>query len=155
MNPALTSDTDGMIGMDERICYWAPNIAVKLPMTAAGLRALEVCSSMGITVAATVSFTVPQVIEVAESHRRGVQEADKARTAAGKCFAVIMVGRLDDYLRSCCEDSELAIGEEDIRMAELAVTKRARLLYEQRGYPHQIARGCAQGHISHNRIGGW
>jgi transaldolase len=96
VNPALASDTEGMIGMAERFHSWAPNIAVKLPVTAAGLRALEICCSMGITVTATVSFTVPQVVEVAESHLRGIEEADKLGRVAGKCFAAIMVGRLDE-----------------------------------------------------------
>ena len=53
------------LAMARRFHAWAPNIAVKLPVTAAGLDVLEDCIAEGITVTATVSFTVPQVVAVA------------------------------------------------------------------------------------------
>jgi len=52
----------------------------------------------------------------------------------GKCFAVIMIGRLDDYLREVAHDRRAQVSESDIRQAGLAVTKRAYSIYRQRGY---------------------
>ena len=134
VNPALAGDRESMMQMARRFHAWAPNIAVKLPVTAAGLDVLDDCAAEGITITATVSFTVPQVIAVAERYRRGLERARKANIKPGRCFAVIMIGRLDDYLRDVAHDSEAEVSESDIRQAGLAVTKRAYTLFQERGY---------------------
>jgi transaldolase len=95
---------------------------------------LEDCVAEGITVTATVSFTVPQVVAIAERHRAGIRRARENATEPGKCFAVIMIGRLDDYLREVAHDNQAAVGEQDIRQAGLAVTKRAYAIYRDRAY---------------------
>ena len=123
-----------MLAMASRFHRWAPNIAVKLPATAAGLDVLEDCIAAGITVTATVSFTVPQVVAIAERHRQGIARARAKGIEPGKCFAVIMIGRLDDYLREVAHDNQAPVSESDIRQAGLAVTKRAYAIYRERGY---------------------
>ena len=50
--------------------------------------------------AAKPGVTVPQVVAVAERHRCGSLRAHQQGVAPGRCFAVLMVGRLDDYLRA-------------------------------------------------------
>ncbi|MEK7751119.1 MAG: transaldolase family protein, partial [Acidobacteriota bacterium] len=134
VNPNRAGDRDSMLAMARRYAQWMPNIAVKLPATAAGMDVLEDCIAEGITVTSTVNFTVPQVITVAERHRQGIQRAAGNGVAPGKCFAVIMIGRLDDYLREIAHDSQAAVTESDIRQAGLAVTKRAYSIYKERGY---------------------
>ena len=134
VNPARAWDRETMELMAKRYHSWAPNIAVKLPVTAAGLDVLEDCTAQGITVTATVSFTVPQVVAVAERHRKGVARARRDGTRPGHCFAVIMIGRLDDYLRDVIVDRSEGVGEEDIRQAGLAVTKRAYAIFQERNY---------------------
>jgi transaldolase len=134
VNPVRAGDRECMLPMAKRLHAWAPNIAVKLPATGAGLDVLEDCVAEGITVTATVSFTVPQVIAIAERHRAGSLRARASGIEPGKCFAVIMIGRLDDYLREVAHDSQAAVSESDIRQAGLAVTKRAYSLYREREY---------------------
>jgi len=134
VNPARTADAKTMLAMARRFSAWAPNIAVKLPATATGLDVLEECAAEGITVTATVSFTVPQVLAVAERYRRGLARARAAGKATGRCFAVLMVGRLDDYLRDIAWDRNAGVSETDIQQAGLAVTKRAYALYKERRY---------------------
>lgn len=134
VNPSRAGDRECMRLMAQRFHTWAPNIAVKLPATAAGLDVLEDCIAQGITTTATVSFTVPQVIAIAERHRAGIARATQRGITPGKCFAVLMIGRLDDYLREIAHDCGAAISESDIRQAGLAVTKRAYAIYKDRGY---------------------
>ncbi len=134
VNPARAADRERMLSMARRFHAWARNIAVKLPATAAGLDVLEDCTAEGITATLTVSYTVPQVIAIAERHRQGIQRAKQNGVEPGKCFAVIMIGRLDDYLRDMAHDCEANISESDIRQAGLAVSKRAYSIYKQRGY---------------------
>jgi transaldolase len=134
VNPSKAGDREPMLAMARRFHQLAPNIAVKLPGTAAGLDVLEDCAAEGITCTLTISYTVPQVIATAERYRRGLERAKVKGIAPGKCFAVIMIGRLDDYLREVAHDSGAAVGEADIRQAGLAVTKRAYSIYRERGY---------------------
>lgn len=134
VNPGRAGDREAMMAMARRYHAWAPNIAVKLPVTAAALDVLEDCAAEGITVTATVSFTVPQVLAVAERYELGLARARKAGKKTGRCFPVLMIGRLDDYLREVAHDRKAAVEEADIRQAGLAVAKRAHTLFKQRGY---------------------
>lgn len=134
VNPLHAGDRECMFGMAKRLHAWAPNIAVKLPATGAGLDVLEDCVAEGITTTATVSFTVPQVLAIAERHRAGIARARANMVNPGKCFAVIMIGRLDDYLREVARDNQAAVTESDIRQSGLAITKRAYQIYQDRRY---------------------
>jgi transaldolase len=134
VNPARAGDRETMLAMARRYHAWTPNIAVKLPVTAAGLDVLEECVAEGITITATMSFTVPQVVTVAERHRRGAARAHTNDIVPGHCFAVIMIGRLDDYLRDVAWDNRVSVSESDIRQAGLAVSKRALNIFQAEGY---------------------
>jgi len=134
VNPARAAEREYMLSAARRFHAWAPNIAVKLPATAAGLDVLEDCTAEGITATLTISYTVPQVIAIAERHRQGIRRAKQAGREPGRCFAVIMIGRLDDYLRDVAHDHKANVSESDIRQAGLAVSKRAWSIYTERRY---------------------
>jgi transaldolase len=134
VNPSKPGSAEAMLPMARRLNEWAPNIAVKLPVTAAGLEVLEECAAEGITVTATVSFTVPQVVAVAERYMKGLERAKKAGVKPGQCFAVIMVGRIDDYLRDVAMDRNAHVLESDITQAGIAEIKRAYSIFKERGY---------------------
>src|SRR5262249_8782702 len=78
----------------------APNMQVKVPATAAGIRAAEDLTAAGVNVNATVSFTVPQVLAVAEAVERGLVRRDAAGEDTSLMAPVVtmMVGRLDDWI---------------------------------------------------------
>ena len=143
-----------MLSMARRFHRWAPNIAVKLPATRAGIDVLEDCVAEGITVTCTVSFTVPQVIAIAERHRAGIARAKAQGITPGKCFAVIMIGRLDDFLREVAHDNQVAVSEADIRQAGLAVTKRAYALYRERNYEAVLLVAALRGDYHLTEIAG-
>lgn len=133
-NPLKTGDRDEMIEQARRYAKWAPNLVVKLPATNAGIQAIEACVAEGMNVAATISFSVPQVLAVGEAAARGKEKALSNGIRPGLTIAVLMVGRLDDYLRDVAHDSEAPVSESDITQAGLACIKRAYSLFNQRGY---------------------
>ncbi len=133
-NPNKTGDADYMIAQAKVLASWAPNIVVKLPATRAGIEAYEECTAQGLNVAATVSFTVPQVLTVGEAREKGVARAKKNGIKPGLGIAVLMVGRLDDYLRDVAHDSHPEISEECIVQAGTACIKRAYGIFNERGY---------------------
>lgn len=134
VNPVRAGDRPMMMAMARRLNKWAPNISVKLPCTLAGLDVLEDCVAEGIGVTSTVSFTVPQALAIAERHRKGIARAKANGVEPGKCCAVIMIGRLDDFLREVALDNRAPVSEADIRQSGLAATKRAYQIYQQKGY---------------------
>ena len=134
VNPTKAGDAAFMLEMARRLVKWAPNICIKIPTTAAGLAVLEECVAEGMTVCATAGFTVPQVLAVAERHMKGLERARLNGIKPGKCFAVVMVGRLDDYLRDVAQDRLANVSEADIIQAGTAVIKRAYKLFAERGY---------------------
>jgi len=154
VNPLRAGDRECMLAMARRFHHWAPNIAVKLPATGAGLDVLEDCVAEGITVTATVSFTVPQVIAIAERHGAGIARAKAKGLAPGRCFAVIMIGRLDDFLREVAHDNRAAVSESDIRQSGLAVTKRAYALYRERAYEAVLLVAALRGDYHLTEIAG-
>mgnify|MGYP001041360856 FL=1 len=145
VNPNLAWDADAMIAMARRYHAWAPNIAVKLPVTLAGLEALEVLVGDGVTITATVSYNVPQMLQVAAYHERGRARAAEAGVAPGHCFAVQMIGRIDDYLREVARDAHAPVTEDDIRLAGLAMAKRAYAVYCQEGYHAKLLVAALRG----------
>jgi transaldolase len=154
VNPLRAGDRECMQMLARRFFKWAPNIAVKLPVTWAGLDVLEDCIAEGITITATVSFTVPQVIAIAERHRRGIERAKQNNIKPGKCFAVIMIGRLDDYLREVAHDNRSPVSEADIQQSGIAVTKRAYSMYQERGYDAKLLVAALRGPYHLTEIAG-
>lgn len=134
VNPLKAAYTGEMIDMAKRLYRWAPNIAVKLPVTAAGLDALEECIAIGMTITATVSFTLPQAIQIAKRYKKGSERAQSTGIKPGMCFAVIMIGRIDDYLRDVAHDMKACVNESDIRQAGIAILKRAYSIFEEEQY---------------------
>lgn len=145
VNPCRPGDADGMLCMAKRFATWAGNIAVKLPATAAGLDVLEECAALGITTVGTVSFTVAQAIEIARRQHIGAQRALRAGLQPGVAFSVIMVGRLDDYLRDVSQDSRSNICESDIVQAGIAVFKHAYTLVQKAGYGSRLMPAAMRG----------
>jgi transaldolase len=134
VNPSQAGNREAMLIQARRFHQWGPNISVKLPVTAAGLDVLEVCAAEGITTTMTVSYTVPQVLAAGERFERGLSRMPQTNKPTPCCFPVIMIGRLDDYLREVAADQKTGINEEDIRKSGLAVVKRAYAMFKERGY---------------------
>jgi transaldolase len=133
VNPSRAGDREGMLAQARRLHGWAPNISVKLPATAAGLDVLEECTAENICTTVTVSFTVPQVLVAAERYQRGLARSAAAGLPAPRCFPVIMIGRLDDYLREVAQDQCAGLTEAEIKQTGLACVKRAYEVLRQRG----------------------
>ncbi len=78
---ATTTDAEGMIREGRDIAKIHPNMVVKIPMTAEGLKACKVLSAEGIKVNVTLIFTSNQALLAAR---------------AGAAFVSPFLGRLDD-----------------------------------------------------------
>lgn len=147
VNPTRPGQVEPMLQNARRYAACGDNVVVKIPATRAGLEAIEECAALGMNVAATVSFTVPQVIAVAEAVKRGHARAKQNGVKTGIAIAVLMVGRLDDYLRDVMYDTKAKATEEDIIWSGTAAIKRAWGIFRERGYECALMpAGCRGGY---------
>ena len=134
-NPANHPDTDRMLEQGLRFAALAPNMQVKFPATRAGIAAMEAATAAGVSINATVCFTVPQAIAVAEAVERGLDalaQRDPDAVVAPVC--TLMVGRLDDWMRVLAERDGVAVHPDALGWAGIAAFKRAYGIYRERGY---------------------
>jgi transaldolase len=117
-----------------------PNNNIKLPVTKAGVEAIEELSYQGVSVNATVSFTVPQSIAVAEAVERGIKRREKEGkdTSTMSPVCTVMVGRLDDWLKVVAAKKNITTDPENLEWAGVAAAKKAYRLYKERGYRTRI-----------------
>lgn len=112
------------------------NSQVKIPASKAGIEAFEELTYLGVSINATVSFTCPQAILVAEAVERGLNRRVKEGLPIDHMHPVctIMVGRLDDYLKAYVKDNNIDINPEVLDLAGVLTCKNAYKLYKKRGY---------------------
>ena len=135
-DPRLYRDSDDIVRQAERFDRLAPNIIVKIPATSAGIAAIEAATAHGITVNATVCFTLPQCVAVAEAIERGFtrREALGHDVSTMGPVCTIMVGRLDDWLKVVMEKEGLVTDPGHLEWAGVAVFKKTYRLFVERGY---------------------
>ncbi|MBY0507809.1 MAG: hypothetical protein K2X03_28105 [Bryobacteraceae bacterium] len=147
-DPLLYRDTHALLAQASSFHALAPNMIVKIPVTSAGLAAFEEATYRGISLNATVSFTVSQCIAVAEAIERGFARREREGLDVSRMGSVctIMVGRLDDWLKVQAEHGNLTTpGALD--WAGVAVFKRAYQLYQQRGYRVRLLAAAYRNHL--------
>lgn len=149
VDPRNWNDPAKMIPQAREADAIAPNISVKLPVTKAGLVGIEELAANGISCTATVSFSVPQAIAIAEAFKRGKARAEKAgKLSASKplhSYTVLMVGRLDDHLRDTVKERGLSVDPELLTWAGIAVGKRANEIFRERGYESKLLIAALRG----------
>lgn len=131
-NPCKPGDVEATVNLARKYGACGKNVVIKMPATNAGIEAIEICAAEGLNVAATVSFTVPQVLAVGEAITRGHKKARENGIEPGLGIAVMMVGRLDDYLRDVAADTKANVSESDIISAGTASMKRAYKIFKER-----------------------
>lgn len=148
-DPRLHRDPAALLVQARRFAALAPNMIVKLPATAAGIAAMEAATSEGISVNATVCFTLPQCVAVAEAIERGLA----TRTRRGEDISTmgpvctIMVGRLDDWLKVVLERDAISTDPGHLEWAGVAVFKKTYRLFQQRGYRVRLLSAAFRNHM--------
>ena len=82
-DPRLFRDSNAIVEQAEEFNRLAPNMIVKIPVTRAGIPAIEEATYRGISINATVSFTLPQCIAVLDLFRQIHPEGRRLRAGEG------------------------------------------------------------------------
>lgn len=148
-NPTYYCDAARIVEQAAHFNTLAPNMQVKIPVSSAGVTAIEEATFKGVSINATVSFSVPQAIAVAEAVERGL----KRREAAGQPVdhmapvCTIMVGRVDDWLHVLEKRDRITITPGYADWGGVACFKKAYQLYQQRGYRARLLAAAYRHHL--------
>ena len=129
VDPRSVFDKDAMIRQAEEIAAINPNVMVKIPGSKQGYEVIEYLTSKGIPTNNTLTFVLPQLVDCADSVKRGLETAKKNGVDLSQWRSVIthMEGRFGNLggLKDLAKEKGVELTDGEIRMAELAVFKKA------------------------------
>jgi transaldolase len=148
-NPKLYRDADRLVEQGMRFAGLAPNMQVKIPATRAGIDAIEEVTAAGVSINATVCFTVPQAVAVAEAVERGLdrRSAGGEDTSTMSPVCTIMVGRLDDWMQVLVKRDRITVDPGVVHWAGIAAFKNAYRLFGERGYRARLLAAAYRHHL--------
>lgn len=137
VNPKFYPDLRLMLAQAVELSALAPNIAIKAPATEAGIQAMEEMVARGVSVNATVSFSVAQALAVSAAFERGLKRARAGgvETDRIRLYITLMIGRVDDQLKRVAEAQRIVTTPGLADWAGIAVFKHAHRLFKGSGRP--------------------
>ncbi|MCJ7700122.1 MAG: transaldolase family protein [Anaerolineales bacterium] len=148
-NPANYRTAEAIVAQALHFDSLAPNIQVKVPVTKDGLVAIEEATFHGVNINATVCFSVPQSIAVAEAVEGGLHR----RAAAGQDISgmspvcTIMVGRVDDWIQVMAKRDGIIVNPDYLVWPGVAVFKKAYQIFRERGYRARLLAAAYRHHL--------
>lgn len=130
------NNKEKMVEMAKQVHACGKNMQVKIPSTPAGIAAMEEATYLGISVMATVCFSVDQAIAVAKALEAGM----KRREAEGKDISTlnpvcaVLLGMQDDYCKQYAENHNIVVHPDAYSWPGVAVAKKVYGIYKERGY---------------------
>ncbi len=156
-DPRFYRDAERIVEQAVHFSEVVPNAIVKIPVTKAGVEAIEEATYRGVSINATVSFAVPQALAVGEAVERGLtrrEEEGKDISRMGP-VSTIMVGRLDDWLKVVAERDGIIVNPRCLEWAGVAAMKKAYRIYQERGYRLRLLSASFRNHLAWSQfIGG-
>jgi transaldolase len=148
-DPRFYRNSEAIVEQAVRFSQLAPNMIVKIPVTRAGIPAIEEATYRGVSINATVNFSLPQCIAVAEALERGLQrrEREGLDVASMGPVCTIMVGRLDDWLKVVTEKQDIITDPGCLEWAGVAVFKKTYHLFRERGYRVRLLSAAFRNHM--------
>jgi len=148
-DPRFYRNTEAIVEQAVHFSQLAPNMIVKIPVTKAGIPAFEEATYRGVSINATVSFTVPQCIAVAEAVERGLKRREKEGKDISTMGPVctIMVGRTDDWMKVVANKEGIITNPGYLEWAGVAVFKKAYRIFKERGYRIRLLSAAFRNHM--------
>ena len=129
VDPRSVFDKDAMIKQAEEIAAINPNVMIKVPGSKQGYEVIEYLTAKGIPTNNTLTFVLPQLVDCANSVKRGLETAKKNGVDLSQWRSVIthMEGRFGNLggLKDFAKEKGIELSDGEIRLAELAVFKKA------------------------------
>jgi transaldolase len=155
-DPRLHRDKNALVAQALEFHALAKNVIVKIPATKTGIEAMEEATYLGVSVNATVSFTVPQAVAVGEAIERGLvrREGEGHDVSTMGPVVTIMGGRLDDWLKKVVARDSIVIDPGYLEWAGVAALKRGYHVFQKRGFRSRILSAAFRNHMQWSELVG-
>jgi transaldolase len=142
VDPRNVFEKEKMLQQAEELSALNPNIMIKIPGSKEGYEVIEILTSRGISTNNTLTFILPQLVDCARSVKKGLEQAKKNDVDLSKWRSVIthMESRYGDLggLRDFAKEKGVELSDGDVRLAELAIFKKAYKFVKENGYPSKM-----------------
>jgi transaldolase len=129
VDPRSVFDKEAMIRQAEEIAAINPNVMIKVPGSQQGYEVIEYLTARGIPTNNTLTFVLPQLVDCADTVKRGLETARKNGVDLSKWRSVIthMEGRFGNLggLKDLAAEAGVELTDGEVRLAELAIFKKA------------------------------
>ncbi|MFM8322700.1 MAG: transaldolase family protein [Chloroflexota bacterium] len=142
VNPYTFFDEEQIVSQALELAALEPNIAIKIPGTAAGVRAIRRLTALGVPTNCTSGYCVPQFVAVADAVQAGLLEARRNRVdlTGWRSVVTYMSVRWESeaaFIESA-RQAGVNLSEHDIRWAGVAIFKNAYRIFRRRAYPSKL-----------------
>lgn len=153
-NAKYYRNTEKMVEQAVHLNSLGKNMQVKMPASAAGVQAMEEVTYRGVSINATVSFTVAQAVAVAEAVERGLarRKAEGLPCEEMAPVCTIMIGRTDDWMKDWVNKTGAVVDPEILEWAGVAVIKEAYRIYKERGYTTRLLSAANRNHYHWSQL---
>jgi transaldolase len=142
VDPRDSFNKEAMLKQADELVAINPNVMVKVPGTKEGYEVIEILTSRGIATNNTLTFVLPQLMDCAKSVKKGLETAKKNKVDLSRWRSVIthMEARYGDLggLRDFGKEKGIDLSEGEVRLAELAIFKKAYRLLKENNYPSKL-----------------
>lgn len=142
VDPRSAFDTDAMIEQALDLASLNPNVMIKVPGSKQGYDVIRELTARGIATNNTLTFILPQLLDCAKSVSEGLETAKKNNVDLTRWRSVIthMESRYGDLggLRDFAHEKGIQLSEGDVRLAELAIFKKAYRWLKENQHPSKM-----------------
>jgi len=140
-DPRIDEDPDDIIRQALRCRHLGKNSMAKIPVTVAGLGAIEYLVAEDVPVCATEVFSLAQAVQVCQLYQRATEKSGKHPPM----FVTHITGIFDEYLRDQARRESIDIAPEVLTQAGCIVARKEYRVLKQRGYRVTMLGGGARG----------
>lgn len=142
LDPRDAFNPEAMMRQAGDLAALNPNVMIKVPGTKEGYQVIEALTAKGISTNNTLTFVLPQLMDCAKSVKRGLETARRNGVDLSRWRSVIthMESRYGDLggLRTFAAEKDIELSEGEVRLAELAIFKKAYRLLDEGGYESKL-----------------
>ena len=142
VDPRNPFDKEKMLKQAEDLAALNPNVMIKVPGSKEGYEVIEILTSRGISTNNTLTFILPQLVDCAKTVKKGLEAAKKNNVDLSKWRSVIthMESRYGDLggLRDFAKEKGIELSDGDVRLAELAIFKKAYRFVKENNYQSKM-----------------
>ena len=138
-----SADKDPQHIVDEALRYrdLGKNFIAKIPVTKAGIAAIEALIPEDIPVIATEVMGIAQAVAICEMYQKVSQQCGKYPPL----FLTHITGIFDEHLKNVVEQEQIDIGSDILWQAGCIVARKQYQLFKERKYPGIMLGGGARG----------